>query len=232
MRFKDTGFVGLFLIELDLARDERGYFARTFCADTFKQHGLQTDYPQNGTSFNATSGTVRGMHFQKAPHGEIKLIRCTRGAIHDVVIDIRPGSATYLKHFGVELARRRRPRALRARRVCPRLSDLARCERSSLHAVDAICAGGGERLSLGRSRLRTVLAAADHRDFRPGSEVAVARWKNERMKLLVFGAAGQAGSSLRPLAEERDFDYRCAATRSIGCAQHARRGAIHQSGAA
>ena len=73
MQFKDTGFVGLFLIELDLARDERGYFARTFCADTFKQHGLQTDYPQNGTSFNATSGTVRGMHFQKAPYGEIKL---------------------------------------------------------------------------------------------------------------------------------------------------------------
>ena len=104
MQFKDTGFAGLFLIELDLVRDERGYFARTFCADTFKEHGLQTDYPQNGTSFNAKSGTVRGMHFQKAPYAEIKLIRCTRGAIHDVVIDVRPGSATYLKHFGIELA--------------------------------------------------------------------------------------------------------------------------------
>jgi dTDP-4-dehydrorhamnose 3,5-epimerase len=104
MLFQDTGFAGLFLIELDLVRDERGYFARTFCVNTFKQHGLQTDYPQNSTSFSAKSGTVRGMHFQKAPHGEAKLIRCTRGAIHDVVIDIRPGSATYLKHYGVELA--------------------------------------------------------------------------------------------------------------------------------
>ncbi len=103
MRFNDTGFAGLFLIELDLARDERGYFARTFCVDTFNKHGLQSNYPQSGTSFNARSGTVRGMHFRRPPHGEVKLIRCTRGAIHDVVIDIRPGSATYLKHHGVEL---------------------------------------------------------------------------------------------------------------------------------
>jgi dTDP-4-dehydrorhamnose 3,5-epimerase len=104
MQFKDTGFSDLYLIELDLMRDERGYFARTFCVDTLNEHGLQSRYPQGGTSFNVKSGTVRGMHFQKPPHGEIKLIRCTRGAIHDVVIDIRPGSATYLKHYGVELA--------------------------------------------------------------------------------------------------------------------------------
>ena len=103
MRFKDTGFAGLFLIELDLARDERGYFVRTFCVDAFNQQGLQTDYPQSGTSFNAKSGTVRGMHFQKPPHGEVKLIRCTRGAVYDVVVDIRPGSTTYRKHFNVEL---------------------------------------------------------------------------------------------------------------------------------
>lgn len=74
MRFNDTGFAGLFLIELDLARDERGYFARTFCVDTFNKHGLQSNYPQSGTSFNARSGTVRGMHFQRPPHGEVKLI--------------------------------------------------------------------------------------------------------------------------------------------------------------
>src|SRR5277367_5364775 len=98
MQFKDTGFAGLYLIELDLARDDRGYFARTFCTDTFNERGLQSQYPHAGTSFNVRSGTVRGMHFQKPPHAEIKLIRCTRGAIYDVVIDIRPGSATHLKY--------------------------------------------------------------------------------------------------------------------------------------
>jgi dTDP-4-dehydrorhamnose 3,5-epimerase len=104
MRFMDTGFADLFLIELDLNRDERGYFARTFCTETFTERGLHAHYPQCGTSFNAKSGTVRGMHFQKPPHGEVKLIRCTRGAIHDVVIDLRPASATYLKHYQAELA--------------------------------------------------------------------------------------------------------------------------------
>lgn len=104
MKFMDTGFAGLFLIELEVNRDERGYFARTFCFDTFKAHGLHADYPQSGTAFNGRSGTVRGMHFQKPPHGEVKLVRCTRGAIHDVVIDMRPASATYLQCFHVELA--------------------------------------------------------------------------------------------------------------------------------
>lgn len=104
MRFIDTGFAGLFLIELELSRDERGYFARTFCQDTFSERGLQSHYPQCGTSFNARSGTVRGMHFQKPPHGEVKLIRCIRGAIHDVVIDVRAGSPTYRKHYQIELS--------------------------------------------------------------------------------------------------------------------------------
>jgi dTDP-4-dehydrorhamnose 3,5-epimerase len=104
MRFVDTGFVGLFLIELDVDRDERGYFARTFSLETFTERGLQSYYPQCATSFNAKSGTVRGMHFQKEPHGEIKVIRCTRGAICDAVVDLRPASATYRKCYQAELA--------------------------------------------------------------------------------------------------------------------------------
>lgn len=104
MRIKDTDFNGLLLIELDLKRDERGYFARTFCEETFSQHGMLSHYPQCATAFNAVAGTVRGMHFQKPPHGEAKLIRCTRGVIHDVVIDIRPASTTYLKCYQIELA--------------------------------------------------------------------------------------------------------------------------------
>jgi dTDP-4-dehydrorhamnose 3,5-epimerase len=103
MKFTDTGFAGLFVVELDLNRDERGYFARTFCSESFTGQGLQSTYPQCGTAYNARSGTVRGMHFQKPPHGEVKLVRCTRGAIHDVVIDLRPASATYLKCYHVEL---------------------------------------------------------------------------------------------------------------------------------
>jgi dTDP-4-dehydrorhamnose 3,5-epimerase len=103
MHFKETGFAGLFLLELDLKRDERGYFARTFCADMFKENGLHSHYPQCSTAFNDQAGTVRGMHFQKRPYTEIKLVRCTRGAIHDVVIDLRPGSPTYLKSYHIEL---------------------------------------------------------------------------------------------------------------------------------
>jgi dTDP-4-dehydrorhamnose 3,5-epimerase len=104
MRFEETGFSGLFLIELDPHWDARGYFARTFCLDTFSEHGLQSFYPQCGTAFNGKAGTVRGMHFQKPPHGEAKVVRCTRGAIHDVVVDLRPASATYMKCYHAELA--------------------------------------------------------------------------------------------------------------------------------
>ena len=103
MRFKKTDIDGLFLLELDLKRDERGFFARTFCEETFAQHGMVIHYPQCGTAFNAIAGTVRGMHFQLAPHAEAKLIRCTRGAVHDVVVDLRHDSVTYLKQFEIEL---------------------------------------------------------------------------------------------------------------------------------
>lgn len=99
-----TGFDGLFVLELDLKRDDRGYFARTFCEQTFADWGLAHHYPQSGTAYNGRAGTVRGMHFQREPHGEIKLIRCTRGAILDIVVDVRKGSATYLKAFEIELS--------------------------------------------------------------------------------------------------------------------------------
>lgn len=103
MRKIETGFDGLFVLEMDLKRDDRGYFARTFCEDAFAALGLVARYPQSGTAWNARAGTVRGMHFQRAPHGEVKLIRCTRGAIADIVVDVREGSPTYLKAYEVEL---------------------------------------------------------------------------------------------------------------------------------
>ena len=101
MKFCSTKLRGAYLIQLQPARDKRGFFARTFCVDEFKTHGLVTDYPQHSFSFSAHRGTLRGMHFQREPSGETKLVRCVQGAIFDVIIDIRPDSPTYRswQHF-------------------------------------------------------------------------------------------------------------------------------------
>jgi dTDP-4-dehydrorhamnose 3,5-epimerase len=97
MLFKKTRLEGVRLIELEPHPDERGFFARTFCEREFAEEGLVTKFVQHGMSFTARAGSVRGMHYQRAPHAEVKLIRCLTGAIHDVLIDLRPGSPTYLR---------------------------------------------------------------------------------------------------------------------------------------
>jgi dTDP-4-dehydrorhamnose 3,5-epimerase len=104
VRLAETPLAGAFVIELDFVRDERGYFARTFDAAEFARAGLDPTVVQCNTSFNARRGTLRGMHYQADPDGEAKLVRCTRGSIFDVAIDLRPGSATYCRWFGVELS--------------------------------------------------------------------------------------------------------------------------------
>lgn len=91
------------VIELESLRDERGHFARTFDAELFAAHGLDARVAQCNTSFNARAGTLRGLHYQLAPHGEGKLVRCTRGCIWDVALDLRPESPTHLRWLGVEL---------------------------------------------------------------------------------------------------------------------------------
>src|SRR5271170_2793303 len=95
MQFNLTTLRDTYLIQLEPARDRRGFFARTFCVEEFAAHGLENNYPQHSTSFSARRGTLRGMHYQRDPHGEAKLVRCTRGAILDVIIDIRLDSPTY-----------------------------------------------------------------------------------------------------------------------------------------
>jgi dTDP-4-dehydrorhamnose 3,5-epimerase len=95
MRFQTTKLDGAWLIQLEPARDDRGFFARTFCAEEFAAHGLETKYTQHNISFSAHKGTLRGMHFQHEPHSEIKLVRCIKGAILDAIIDIRTASPTY-----------------------------------------------------------------------------------------------------------------------------------------
>jgi dTDP-4-dehydrorhamnose 3,5-epimerase len=104
MKFCPTEFSGAYLIQLEPARDRRGFFARTFCVEEFGMHGLVTSYPQHSISLSARKGTLRGMHYQREPAGETKLVRCIRGAIYDVIIDIRPDSPTYRRWQHFELS--------------------------------------------------------------------------------------------------------------------------------
>lgn len=103
MRFEETPIAGCFMVRIDPHADERGFFARTVCADDFGARKLVGRFSQCSISFNHHRGTVRGMHFQRAPHSETKLVRCTRGAIFDAAIDLRPNSPSFRAVAGVEL---------------------------------------------------------------------------------------------------------------------------------
>ena len=101
--FRETKLAGAFVIEPERFDDERGLFARIFSDREFERHGINSRIAECNISFNKKRGTLRGMHYQAPPHAEVKLVRCTRGAVFDVIIDLRPYSATYLRPFGVEL---------------------------------------------------------------------------------------------------------------------------------
>lgn len=104
MRFTETDIDGAFVLDLEPHEDERGFFARAFDLDAFARHGLVTEYVQANIGFSARRGVLRGLHYQVAPHAEAKLVRCTRGAIFDVVVDLRPESGTYRRWHGEELS--------------------------------------------------------------------------------------------------------------------------------
>lgn len=104
MEFIKTKLNGAYLLKHAPFTDERGHFARTFCVDEFKAYGLQTRIRQCNTSFNNKKGTLRGLHFQKSPYQEAKLIRCIKGSIFDVMVDIRPHSKTFRQWLGYELS--------------------------------------------------------------------------------------------------------------------------------
>jgi dTDP-4-dehydrorhamnose 3,5-epimerase len=103
MIFTESKLKGAYIIELDRKEDERGFFARAFCQEEFKEHGLMPTIVQANVAYNRNKGTVRGMHFQYPPAAETKLVRCTRGAILDVIVDLRPEQDTYLHHVAIEL---------------------------------------------------------------------------------------------------------------------------------
>jgi dTDP-4-dehydrorhamnose 3,5-epimerase len=103
MQFTKTKFAGAYVIELERREDSRGFFARAFCQKEFAAHGLKPIIMQANVAYNFKKGTLRGMHFQFPPAAETKLVRCTRGAILDVIVDLRPESPTYLQNIAVEL---------------------------------------------------------------------------------------------------------------------------------
>lgn len=104
MKFVELALAGAYRIDLEPHADERGLFARTFCAREFARAGLDPSVAQASISWNPRRGTLRGMHWQEATHPENKLVRCARGRIHDVIVDLRPGSPTHLRHLAIELS--------------------------------------------------------------------------------------------------------------------------------
>lgn len=103
MIFTETKLKGAFVIDIKRISDERGFFGRSWCKNEMEEHGVNPNVVQSNISFNKKKGTLRGMHFQVHPHEETKLVRCTKGAVYDVIIDLRPKSKTYKQWFGVEL---------------------------------------------------------------------------------------------------------------------------------
>lgn len=103
MIFRETPLAGAFLVELEPREDERGFFARVFCEREFTEQGLSARFVQVNDSLARAAGTLRGMHYQLPPHAETKLVRCLRGTLFDVIVDLRPGSRTFRRHFGVRL---------------------------------------------------------------------------------------------------------------------------------
>jgi len=103
MKFSETILAGAYIVAPEKMEDERGFFARTFCREEFKERGLSSTFVQCDISVNRKMGTLRGMHYQLPPHQEVKLVSCPRGAIYDVIIDLRRDSTTYCRWFGIEL---------------------------------------------------------------------------------------------------------------------------------
>src|SRR5512132_1383928 len=103
MKFVPTALAGAYVVEMEPLIDERGFFARSWCKREFAEHGLNSDLVQCNVSYNRVKGTLRGMHYQAAPHDEVKLVRCTQGAIYDVLVDLRPDSPTYRSWIAIEL---------------------------------------------------------------------------------------------------------------------------------
>ena len=103
MIFTELALRGAFIVDMEPRKDDRGYFSRSFCREEFSRNGLETGVAQCNVSVNLRKGTLRGMHYQMPPKAEAKLVRCTRGVVHDVIVDLREGSPTFLRWEAVKL---------------------------------------------------------------------------------------------------------------------------------
>ena len=174
MIFTETKLKGAFVIELERRDDERGFFARSFCRQEFQQRGMNPLIAQSGIAKNRQKGTIRGMHFQFPPAAETKLVRCTRGALLDIIIDLRPESETYLQHEAVELD----AESMRALYVPERFAHGYQTLRADtvatyeLGQVYTPSAEGG--LPYDDPRLGLELAAAGDRNLGKGSQLQAA----------------------------------------------------------
>jgi dTDP-4-dehydrorhamnose 3,5-epimerase len=142
--FTPTELNGAYVIDLERRGDARGFFARAFCADEFARHGLATTFVQMNISFTAEEGTIRGLHYQIGDAAETKVVRCTRGAVYDVIVDLRPDSPTFGKHIGVELTAENR-RAVYVPKMFAHGHQALTGDVELLYQVDAFYQPGAER---------------------------------------------------------------------------------------
>lgn len=144
MKFTETGIAGAWLIELEARGDERGSFGRAFCIDEFKAQGIDMPVVQGNLANTVKSGTLRGLHYQIAPAAEAKLMRCVRGSVFDVLVDVREDSSTYLQWFGVELSARNQ-RALYVPPLCAHGYLTLRDDTDMFYLVSEAYTPGAER---------------------------------------------------------------------------------------
>jgi dTDP-4-dehydrorhamnose 3,5-epimerase len=144
MIYTETAVAGAFIIDCSKLSDSRGFFSRSFCAEEFAQHGLESRFVQSNISLNHSKFTVRGMHMQADPFGEVKLVRCTRGAVFDALIDLRPDSPTFGKWAGAELTADNH-RSLYVPKGCAHGYQTLRDESEVFYLVSEFYSPGSER---------------------------------------------------------------------------------------
>ncbi len=172
MKFEPTPLPGAFVITPERLHDERGWFARTFSRSDFAERGLNPDVLQCNLSSSSRRGTLRGMHYQRPPHAEAKLVRCARGAIYDVIVDLRPSSPAFRRHFGVRLDPTDDRMLYVPEGLRPRLPDARGRLGRLLPDVARLRAFRGGRRALERSGLRDRVAVRADRDGGEGSELS------------------------------------------------------------
>ena len=180
MIFTETKLHGAFIIDVDRKEDNRGFFARAFCQHEFEEHGLRPVIAQANLAFNKRKGTLRGMHFQFPPFAETKIVRATRGAILDIIVDLRPESPTYLEHVAVELSADNHRALYVPERFAHGYQALEDATETSYQVGEFYAPERRGRTVSPRRSPRTYLAAPGHRDLPQGRRVASARGSRGR----------------------------------------------------